>query len=139
MATTFWNTEDTFWNLYDTFWNEEVIIPIVTATGMASPIESNIKDINLSENKVKEQFIKVFLTIHNQFLTEQQKHFIKITQLYPSYKEQKEIKKKVNVILENISLEQKEHIKKIPAKIKIQNIKIGLEKIVNYVTDNSPK
>jgi hypothetical protein len=132
MATTFWNTEDTFWN-------EEVIIPIVTATGMASPIESNIKDINLSENKVKEQFIKVFLTIHNQFLTEQQKHFIKITQLYPSYKEQKEIKKKVNVILENISLEQKEHIKKIPAKIKIQNIKIGLEKIVNYVTDNSPK
>ena len=138
MATPFWNTEDTLWNLYDTFWNDEVIIPIVTG-GAAPMVESTIRTTNLRENKEKEQFIKVFLTVHNQFLTEQQKQFIKVSQLYPSYEEQKEIQEKVNVILENITLEQKEYIEKIPAKVKIQNIKIGLEKIVNYVTDNSTK
>jgi hypothetical protein len=139
MATTFWNTESTLWNSYDTFWNEEVIIPIVTATGGVSPMEFNVKDINLSENKEKNQLIKIFLTVHNQFLTEEQKKMVKISKAYPTYEEQQYIKENVRIILENLSLKDKQKLDKLPKKVKLKNIKIGLKKIIDHVTYNTSK
>lgn len=85
----------------------------------------------------EEEFIKVFLTVHNKFLTPQQKNFLKIAQAYPTYEEQKQIKKNVKVALESIKLVQPELVNEI--KVNIENVKIGLKKITEYVKNNTKK
>ena len=133
-----WNVESTIWNQYNGLWNAGIIVEIING-GSSSGIENTFTKHNITETKDKEEYLKIFLTVHNQFLTEQQKQFIKISQLYPTYKEQQLIKEKINVILENVTLEQKEKIEQPLTKVKMGNIKIGLEKITNYATDNSTK
>ena len=132
----YWNTETTKWNEYSTFWNGTNIVPIVSgkAPGYAH-VDEHLKKGNLNE----QQFIKIYLTVHNQFLTEGQKKLIKIAEAYPTYNEQQYIKENVNVILENLDLKEKQKLEELPKKIKIENIKIGLEKIIDYVTYNTPK
>jgi hypothetical protein len=132
----YWNTETTKWNEYSTFWNGENIVPIVSgdAPGYAH-VDEYLKKGNLNE----QQFIKIYLTVHNQFLTEEQKKLVKIAEAYPTYNEQQYIKENVNVILENLDLKEKQKLEELPKKIKIENIKIGLENIIDHVTYNTSK
>tara|TARA_R110002020_G_scaffold185872_2_gene383728 strand:- start:437 stop:844 length:408 start_codon:yes stop_codon:yes gene_type:complete len=132
----YWNTETTKWNEYSTFWNGTNIVPIVSGKSPGyAHVDEYLKKGNLNE----QQFIKIYLTVHNQFLTEEQKKLVKIAEAYPTYNEQQYIKENVNVILENLDLKEKQKLEELPKKIKIENIKIGLEKIINYVTYNTPK
>ena len=132
----YWNTETTKWNEYSTFWNGTNIVPILSGD---APGYAHVDEYLKKENLNEQQFIKIYLTVHNQFLTEEQKKSIKIAKAYPTYNEQQYIKENVNVILENLDLKEKQKLEELPKKIKIENIKIGLEKIIDYVTYNTPK
>jgi hypothetical protein len=133
----FWNTETKKWNEYECFWNSECVVAVVsgTAPGGYAHVDEYLNKEKLNE----QQFIKIYLTIHNQFLTEEQQKLVKIANSYPTYKEQQYIKENINVILENLNLKEKQKLKKLSKKIKLKNIKIGLEKIIEHVTYNSSK
>ena len=133
----YWNTETKKWNEYDCFWNVACVVAVVSgaAPGGYAHIDEYLKKEKLNE----QQFIKIYLTVHNQFLTEEQKKFIKIAEAYPTYKEQQHIKENIKVILENLSLKDKQELDKLPKKVKLENIKIGLEKIIDHVAHNTSK
>tara|TARA_Y100000361_G_C11148940_1_gene339836 strand:- start:1454 stop:1861 length:408 start_codon:yes stop_codon:yes gene_type:complete len=132
----YWNTETTKWNEYSAFWNAGNIVPIVSGD---APGYAHVDEYLKKENLNEQQFIKIYLTVHNQFLTEEQKKLVKIAKSYPTYNEQQYIKENVNIILENLNLKEKQKLEELPKKIKIENIKIGLEKIIDHVTYNTPK
>lgn len=131
-----WNEIDIAWNEAFFVWNAE----ICTIVGWREDTDQWL-DPKRREKEPKEldeeEFIKVFLTVHNKFLTPQQKNFLKIAQAYPTYEEQKQIKKNVKVALESIKLVQPELVNEI--KVNIENVKIGLKKITEYVKNNTKK
>lgn len=83
-----------------------------------------------------ENRIKIFITVHNQFLTERQRKIFKIAKVYPSYEEQFEIEKQEKVFLKEYKLEHKIDLK---AKIDIEYVKLGLQKIEENVKTRNRK
>ena len=133
-----WNEIDIAWNEAFFVWNAEICV-IVGEEGGRNADQWLNPDLRKKEPKEldEEEFIKVFLTVHNKFLTPQQKKFLKIAQAYPTYEEQKQIKRNVKVALESVKLIQPELVNEI--KVNIENVKIGLKKITEYVKNNTKK
>jgi hypothetical protein len=120
-----WNQVTDTWNGTSLYWN--LFIQSFTNPGKAPDEYLNP---NSSSKPLKENFIKIFITVHNQFLTEDQKNIFKIANIYPTYKEKFNIKKEEKIFLTEYKLKQGVNLK---ASVNINDIKIGLKKIEENV------
>ena len=127
-----WNEVIDTWNGTLLYWN--LIVESYINAGKAP---NDYLDWNAPPEKkaIKEEFIKIFITVHNQFLTEEQKKLFKIANLYPTYEEQFKIKKQEQLVLKEYKLKNKANLKK---SVNVTDIKIGLKKIEENVR-NKPK
>lgn len=73
------------------------------------------------KKRLKNDYAKIFMTVHNQFLTEEQRWNMRIAKIYPTYKAIFEIKRENGLLKENQSSDK--------VGIKVVKTKIGLESI----------
>lgn len=89
---------------------------------------------NIQKEKLREEFIKVFITVHNKFLTEEQKKIFKIANVFPTYEEKFKIKKEEKIFLKEYKIKEGVDLK---AKIDVKDVKIGLKKIEENVKNRT--
>jgi hypothetical protein len=133
-----WDTVPYTWNEIVFMWNEEIFD---IYGGGSSPTDYWGDERKKHKPKLlsEEQYIKIFITVHNQFLTESQKNMLKITKAYPTYEEKHQINKDVKMVLENFKQNNQNTPLPKLTKVKIDNIKLGLNKIVDHVKNNPTK
>lgn len=128
--TNLWNEVIDLWNTTNLYWN---LIVEVLKGGRAS---DDYLTPDKKDKKLQEEFIKVYITVYNSFLTEEQKRFFKISQSYPTYKEKFKILKTEKVILKEYKLQTGVDLK---STINVVDIKIGLNKIEEHVRNRTKK
>lgn len=118
-----WNTVSQFWNNTNLYWS--YIAP--KRKGEAGDADFDLIEDELIleqhdpyKRKSKNRFIKLFMTVHNQFLNEEQCRNVKIAKAFPTYTTKFEIKP-------NILLKENQTSNKID--VKVVNVKVGLETI----------
>ena len=129
-----WNIVPEFWNLTDIYWTliEENIRGGVADETYFSDRKKK-KNIPINES----QYIKIYVTMYNEFMTEADKRFFKLANIYPTYEEEILIKKNIKLVLENSK--QVENKNQLVPEVILKNVKIGVEKIKNHVENNSKK
>ena len=125
-----WNEVEDFWNTTDLYWN--LIIKVLKGGRVSDDYLSPDK----KPKKLQEEFIKVYITLYNSFLTEEQKRFFKISQSYPTYEEKFKILKTEKVILKEYKLQTGVDLK---TTINVVDIKLGLNKIEEHVKNRTKK
>lgn len=126
------------WNQVSDTWNETTLIWKFTPEIYSRGGKSSEDYLNWLVDKKKpsvqtENFIKIFITVHNQFLTEKQKQFFRIAKAYPTYEEEFEIKKQEKVFLKEYKLKEGIDLTSV---VRVRDIKIGLNKIEKNVKNN---
>jgi hypothetical protein len=128
-----WNIVPEFWNLTDIYWTlieENIRGGVLDDTYFK---EKKKKNIPINES----QYIKIYVTMYNEFMTEEDKRFFKLANIYPTYEDEILIKKNIKLVLENSK--QVENKNQLVPEVILKNVKIGVEKIKNHVENNSKK
>ena len=133
-GTEVWNLITDTWSTTNLYW--ACLAEIVT--GGSVPQEYLNENLRKKTNKpiTTEQYIKIFITVHNQFITEDQKRILKLAKVYPTYQEKKTINKDVKIALNEM---KSNFLEEYPLDVKVSNVRIGLEKIIDHVKNNSKK
>jgi len=119
-----WNTVTDPWNNTPLYWSY-----FFKRKGEAGDADTDLLDEeewilearHPWKKRLKNDYAKIFMTVHNQFLTEEQRWNMRIVKIYPTYKAVFEIKKENGLIKENQSSDK--------VGIKVVKTKIGLESI----------
>ena len=117
-----WNTVSAFWNNTPLYWSY-----FFRRTGEAGDADIDLLDEedllyevhNPYKRRSKEKFIKIFMTAHNQFLTEDQRRNMRIAGIYPTYGARFRMKKENGLLNENQRSEKVD--------VQVVKVKIGLE------------
>ncbi len=128
-----WNFVTDPWNLTEIFWTiieENIRGGVLDDTYFK---EKKKKNIPINES----QYIKIYVTMYNEFMTEEDKRFFKLANIYPTYEDEILIKKNIKLVLENSK--QVENKNQLVPEVILKNVKIGVEKIKNHVENNSKK
>lgn len=128
-----WNVVTDFWNLTEIFW--DIIEQSIRGGGVDEDYFNTKKKTKVPINET--QYIKVYVTMYNEFMTEADKRFFKIANIYPTYEEQSYIKNNIKLVLESAKQVRTEK-EEIRPEVILKNVKIGIEKIKQHV-ENNPK
>ena len=124
-----WNLVSDFWNLTEIYWT--IIEEVSKGGGVVE--EDYFKSKKKTKVSINEtQYIKVYVTMYNEFLTEADKRFFKLANVYPTYEEETQIKKNVKLVLESVK-QVKSDKQELTPEVILKNVKIGVEKIKQYV------
>lgn len=129
-----WNEVYFNWNETDYLWNEDIIIQDVVRGGGSLQDDWDKKD-----NEEKKRFIKIYIVYYNEFLTPQQKQDLKVSGAYPTYSEFKEINNKIKAFMKGFRMREGIKFRDTKAKIKIDNVKLGVNKLINYAKNYTLK
>jgi hypothetical protein len=118
-----WNTVTAAWNTTPLYWS--YLAP--KRKGESGDADIDLLDEedllyevhNPYKKRSKEKFVKIFMTAHNQFLTEDQRRNMRIAGIYPTYGAKFKMKKENGLLNENQRSEKVD--------VKAVNVKIGLE------------
>jgi hypothetical protein len=132
-ATNIWNLVNDTWAGTLLIWN---LIPLAYLDPGKAPDDYLDWDAAPDKKAVKEEFIKIFITVHNQFLTEEQKKLFRLAKLTPTYSEKFQIKKEEKIILKEYKVK---HNMDLEAALKAVDVKLGLQKIEEYVRNRTKK
>lgn len=136
------NCGDVLWNLAEYTWDDPLgglywICLAKRSRGDADSdtdlLEEEDETIN---NVMTEDYIKVFITLHNQFLNESQARWLKSAGAFPTFEEKQIIEEGIEV---GIELTGDDSIMAPYTDIEIQNIKLGFQKIIEHVSNKSRK
>lgn len=131
--TNIWNLVTATWSGTDLIWN---LIPLGLIDPGKAPDDYLDWDAAPDKKAVKEEFIKIFITVHNQFLTEEQKKLFRLAKLTPTYSEQFEIQKATKVILKEYKVKYNMDLE---TALKVADVKLGLQKIEDHVRNRPQK
>lgn len=129
-----WDVVTDFWNLTELYW-----------TLIEENIRGGVADEDFFKSKKKtkvpiseSQYVKVYVTMYNEFMTEEDKRFFKLANIYPTYEEQSYIKDNIKLVLESAK-QVKTEKEEIRPEVILKNVKIGVEKIKQHVKNNPKK
>lgn len=134
MLNDIWNEVTDTWSSTPLYWSLIQDSYILVGKAPNSYLDWLDSPNNIQKEKLREEFIKVFITVHNKFLTEEQKKIIKIANILPTYEEKFKIKKEEKIFLKEYKIKEGVDLK---AKIDVKDVKVGLKKIEENVKNRT--
>lgn len=134
MVNDIWNEVSDTWSSTPLYWSLIEDSYILAGKAPNDYLDWLDSPSNTSKEKLREEFIKVFITVYNKFLTEEQKKTFKIANILPTYEEKFKIKKEEKIFLKEYKIKEGVDLK---AKINVKDVKIGLKKIEENVKNRT--
>lgn len=134
------NCGEPIWNLADQVWNDPsgALYWFCLAKRYNGDSDSDTDLIEEEDETVNnvatENYVKLMITLHNNFLTEDQAKFLKLAGAYPSFEERKMIEEDIKA---GIEITGDDSLLAPPTDIQVNNIKIGFKQIIEHVSNKS--